>query len=148
MKPSSVAALRAVAEALLPPCDARAAAAGAGGDPASAALWAHTGGGDEVVFKVRTSLVADQCRALGSPTCIAGQPARLPLTEAARSMRQRVAVPHVALLPSCPSPACCQVIETIEQRLTPESRRELHMLLRLLGSRWGSLILLGRASVG
>lgn len=53
MKPSSVAALRAVAEALLPPCDERAAAAGAAGDTAAAALWAHTSGGDEVVYKVR-----------------------------------------------------------------------------------------------
>ena len=36
----------------------------------------------------------------------------------------------------------------IEGRLTPESRRELHLLLRLLGSRLGSLLLLGRASFG
>ncbi|PRW45373.1 Long-chain-alcohol oxidase FAO1 [Chlorella sorokiniana] len=91
MRPGSVAALRAVAEALLPPCDGRAAAAGDAGEPAAAALWAHTGGGDEVVYKV---------------------------------------------------------IETIEKRVPPESRRELHLLLRLLGSRWGSLLLLGRASVG
>lgn len=66
MKPSSVAALRAVAEALLPPCDERAAAAGAAGEPAAAALWAHTGGGDEVVYKVRMSkwlLWSVQCSA-------------------------------------------------------------------------------------
>lgn len=53
--------------------------------------------------------------------------------------------------PAAPASSPCpprQVIETIEKRLPPESRRELHLLLRLLGSRWGSLLLLGRASVG
>ena len=34
----------------------------------------------------------------------------------------------------------------MERRLPPESRRELYLLLRLLASRWGSLVLLGRAS--
>jgi hypothetical protein len=38
------------------------------------------------------------------------------------------------------------VIETVETRLTPESRRELYLLLRLLSSRLGTLLLLGRAA--
>lgn len=39
-----------------------------------------------------------------------------------------------------------QVMDAIETRLPAEPRRELHLLLRLLGSRLGTLLLLGRAS--
>ena len=52
MEAARAAALRAVAEALFPPAPERAAAAAAAGDPAAAALWAHSGASDEVVFKV------------------------------------------------------------------------------------------------
>lgn len=38
------------------------------------------------------------------------------------------------------------MIETIEARLPAEARRELYLLLRLLSSRLGSLLLLGRAA--
>jgi hypothetical protein len=38
------------------------------------------------------------------------------------------------------------VIELIEVRLPPEARRELFLLLRLMGSRLGSVLLLGRAA--
>ncbi|KAL4425046.1 hypothetical protein ABPG77_001824 [Micractinium sp. CCAP 211/92] len=82
-------ALRAVAEALLPPLPERAAEAIAAGDEAAAALFRHAGGSHEVVVKV---------------------------------------------------------LEIIETRLPVEPRRELHLLLRLLGSRLGSLLLLGWAS--
>lgn len=41
---------------------------------------------------------------------------------------------------------CRQVLDTVETRLPAEARRELHMLLRLLASRWGSMLLLGRAA--
>lgn len=43
---------------------------------------------------------------------------------------------------------CLQVLETVEARLPPEARRELYLLLRLLGSRLGCLLLLGRQSFG
>ncbi|PSC68186.1 Long-chain-alcohol oxidase FAO1 isoform A [Micractinium conductrix] len=39
-----------------------------------------------------------------------------------------------------------KVLDTVETRLPAEARRELHMLLRLLASRWGSMLLLGRAA--
>lgn len=45
-------ALRAVAEALLPPLPERAAEAIAAGDEAAAALFRHGGGSHEVVVKV------------------------------------------------------------------------------------------------
>lgn len=38
------------------------------------------------------------------------------------------------------------MIELIEVRLPPEARRELFLLLRLMGSRLGSMLLLGRAA--
>ncbi|KAL4422311.1 hypothetical protein ABPG75_008508 [Micractinium tetrahymenae] len=83
------AALRAVAEALLPPLPERAAETAAASDEAAAALFRHAGASQEVILKV---------------------------------------------------------VETIETRLPAEPRRELHLLLRLLGSRFGSLLLLGWSS--
>lgn len=39
-----------------------------------------------------------------------------------------------------------KVLETVEARLPAETRRELNLLLRLLGSRLGSLLLMGRCA--
>ena len=61
--------------------------------------------------------------------------------------RQHIAPPPGPTLQP-PLARSVQVLDTVDRRLPPEPRRELHLLLRLLGSRVGSLLLLGRASFG
>jgi hypothetical protein len=153
---------------MLPPLEQRAEVAAAAGDPLSAQLFRHSGASDEVVYKVGAgegmavcrSGFAWMCRLCGQAASRLGwrlvglpptpPPVRLlmlPPPSGSGMIGEKQIAPFSCLcIPAAATCSTTQVIELIEGRLTPESRRELYLLLRLLGSRLGSLLLLGRAS--